>query len=327
MARMTPISVTATSAVATNGTLTFGYPTRPGAAAIVTTKGDFIGSFGHTAYSRGLQYAMNYQTDFTLTFGNSNITFTYVGTSTIPANTLVELQLNTVGQQSIFDGGPYGIPLAGSAGDASAQANSGPSLQGIANNVADARILRINFGTPITSSATSVVNAATTPAAGVVAIPIATGQLDVPRTLIYKSSSASDTTTTTVTTKGSDEYNQPMTETIQLNGTSSVLGLKAFFIVSSYNASAQMVGNLSIGVGVTLGLPVFMANTGDVIKDNLNGATGTTGVYVAGVTTTPSATTGDVRGTYTPNTAPSTNTNQYESFIATGQLFVGAKQF
>ena len=79
-------SFSTTAAIATNGTITFGYPTRWGTAPDVTTQGDFIGSYGHQAFAEGLQTLLNSPKDFTLTFGNTNITFTYLGTTSIPAN-------------------------------------------------------------------------------------------------------------------------------------------------------------------------------------------------------------------------------------------------
>jgi hypothetical protein len=63
-----------------------------------------------------------------------------------------------------------------------------------------------------------------------------------------------------------------------------------------------MVGNLSIGNTKVLGLPFYVPYTsGAVLNEIQDGANATAGTIVAGVLTAPSATTGDVRGTWTPN--------------------------
>lgn len=321
-------SFTASSAIATNGTTTFGYPTRWGTAPDVTTQGDFVGSYGHQAFAEGLQALLNSPKDFTLTFGNSSITFTYLGTTSIPAGSVVKIDLHTIGQ----DGQPRftdSFSYSGTAGDVASQANSGSAnILGVATRAQNGGFSYINFGTPITSSATTVVNASNA------AETLTTVQtlspavvLDVARNLIYKSSNAGDTTQT-ITARGLDEYGQAMTETVTLNGTSSVVGKKAFKTVISWQASATTAGTVSIGVGVLLGSPVFIFSPAASIRDILNQATATAGTWVAGDNSTPSATTGDVRGTYSPNTGPSTNTNTYESLVAVpNPKYLGATQF
>ena len=312
-------SFSTTAAIATNGTITFGYPTRWGTAPDVTTQGDFIGSYGHQAFAEGLQTLLNSPKDFTLTFGNTNITFTYLGTTSIPANTKVVVDVHTVGQ----NGQPrfaQAFSFSGSAGDVAAEANSGSAnMVGVSTRAQLGGFSYINFGTPITSSATTVVNASAGAEAAfgtpIVLSPVVV--LDVARNLIYKSSSGSDTTQT-ITARGLDEYGQAITETSgTLNGTSSVVGKKAFKTVISWQVNVAItVGTVSIGVGVLLGSPVFIFSAAASIRDILNQATGTAGTWLAGDNTTPSATTGDVRGTYAPNSAPSTNTNTYESLVA-----------
>lgn len=320
---------TVTSVLATNGTLTFGYPTRWGTAPDVTTQGDFIGSYGHQAFAEATQTLLNSPKDFTLTFGNSTITFTYLGTTSLPVGCVVNIDIHTVGQ----NGQPrYGHAFAfsGSAGDVAAEANSGAAnIVGVSTKAQLGGFSYLNFGTPITSSATTVVNASAT--AETVATPIVLSPavvLDVPRNLIYKSSSASDTTPTTITARGLDDYGQAMTETVIFNGTASVVGKKAFKTVLSYQVSAVTVGTVSIGVGVLLGSPVFIFSAAASLRDILNQATATAGTWLAGDNSTPSATTGDVRGTYSPNTAPSTNTNTYESLVAVlDTSYLGATNF
>lgn len=309
---------TASSAIATNGTTTFGYPARTVTNTNeVTTQGDFHGSYGHQAFVESMQSAIASPKDFTLTFGNSTITFTWLGTQTIPAGSVIRIDLHTLGQLAQS---PYGLPFAGSPGDVASQAFSGTAYQvGISNKVQEGSTRWLNFGTPLTASATAVV--ATSAAAEsvfgspvVIATPVI---LDVPRNLTYKSSSASDTTQT-ITARGFDEYGVAMTETSPtLTGTTAVVGAKAFKTVVSWQLNvAVSVGTVSIGTGVLLGVPVRVPSAAASLRDILNGATGTAGTWAPNDLSTPSATTGDVRGTYSPNTAPSTNTNTYESIVA-----------
>lgn len=315
-------SFTASSAIATNGTTTFGYPTRPGNAPDVTTLGDFQGSWGHQAFVESFQSLISSPGDFTLTFGNSSITFTWLGTQTIPANSKIVIDIHTIGQNAQS---PYGVAFAGSPGDAASQANTPPvPLTGVSSRVQLAPLTWLNFGCPVTASATSVVNAATRADATTVATPFT---LDVARTLQYVCGSAGDTTQT-LTTKGLDDYGVAMTETVTLNGTSVVHGKKAFKSVISTKLSAALTTTLSVGSDVILGVPVFIPYPACSILDIKSKVAATAGTWVGGDQSTPSATTGDVRGTYSPNTAPSSNTNTYESFVVVPDFqYLGATQF
>lgn len=317
-------SFVASAAIATNGTTTFSYPTRPYSmgASDITTLGDFRGTYGHVAFIESMQSNIASPKDFTLTFGNSNITFTWLGTQTIPVGSLIRIDLHTIGQDKQS---PYGLVFAGTTGDAASQANSGPAYQlGISTKVQTAGPMWINFGCPVTASTTSVL--ATTAVADTVLHTLTTPFVfDVPRNAQVVSSTTD--TTQTITIRGLDDYGVAMSETLTLNGATPVLGNKAFAQINSYQASIAMAGNLSIGSGTKLGVPVFVPAAGASLKDMLNGATATAGTWVAGVTSTPSATTGDVRGTYVPNTAPSTNTNTYESIVAIPDAtYLGATQ-
>lgn len=62
----------------------------------------------------------------------------------------------------------------------------------------------------------------------------------------------------------------------------------------------------TVGTNNVLGLPTFLPGTGFVLRELQDDAAPTAGTIVAGVTTAggSTATTGDVRGTYTPNATP-----------------------
>lgn len=125
--------------------------------------------------------------------------------------------------------------------------------------------------------------------------------LDVPRNVIIDASDAGDTTQI-ATVYGYDVYGIPMSEAIAFNGTTAVAGKKAFKRVTRIAIDALMAGNAFVGTGDVLGLPYYTASRNYVLTA-YDGAFVTTGTYVAGVTTTATTTTGDVRGTYTPPSA------------------------
>lgn len=124
--------------------------------------------------------------------------------------------------------------------------------------------------------------------------------LDVPRNVIIDSSGAD--TTQTATVYGYDVYGIPMSEAIAFNGTTAVAGKKAFKRITRIAIDILMAGNAFVGTGDVLGLPYFTSSRNYVLTA-YDGAFVTTGTYVAGVTTTATTTTGDVRGTYTPPSA------------------------
>lgn len=277
------------AAVATSGTITFNYPSGTG-------PGTFNGqSSRHVAFARGLQNLLTWPTDFSLTFGASNITFTYLGATSIPANTQVDLQLETAGQN---DGGQLNGPvfLNGVVGNTAILGETQYPPR-----IALAPMAMIKFGSPSTISTTAVL--ATTAVANgnlnTLATPVV---FDCPRALQIVSSSAGDTTQT-ITIRGLDEFGNAMTESIAANGTTPVFGKKAFKQVNSYQSSAAMAGNLSIGNSKILGLPLYLAGAGWVLRELQDQAVATAGSFVAGVNTLATATTGDVRGTWTPNAA------------------------
>jgi hypothetical protein len=149
----------------------------------------------------------------------------------------------------------------------------------------------------------------------------------VPRNITYVAGSAGDTTQT-ITVKGFDRYGVAMTETITLNGTTPVPGKKAFYTVISYKPSAALTTTLSMGFGVLLGMPIFLARAPLVYREIVAGLGVTTGTFLAGDLTAPSATTGDVRGTYSPSSAPNGSTNIYELLVAAPDfLGPGMQQF
>lgn len=311
-------TVTVASAVSNGGTLTFAYPAIPASGLRVdsygpfdpnhrveggvvipasqTGPGDFKLASAHRAYSSGNAALLVNGVDFTLTFNAeaSGITFTYQGSSVIPVGSVVSLQLELVGQN---DGAVFKDDNRIARG-------------------ALAPVQQIRLGAPIALSTTAVL--ATTAVADASLHTLATAYVaDVPRGISAVSSNAGDTTQT-VTVRGFDEYGQAMTESIALNGTTGVNGKKAWKTIVSYQASASLAGNLSIGITNVLGLPILIPAAGYVFQEILDSAknanAGTTTAGVSGAVA--SATTGDVRGTYAPATTLPNGTHTYELLVA-----------
>jgi hypothetical protein len=180
---------------------------------------------------------------------------------------------------------------------------------------------------PATISATAVSAAQAIAAAGNALINggSATGGVatfNVCRNVSIVSSSASDTTQT-VTVTGTDFWGQAQTSTLTINGTTTVNGLKGFKTITRAAVSAAFVGNLSIGMGDTFGLPYRVLDAGYLLRTGWAGAVAdNAGTFTAADTATATSTTGDVRGTFLPATSASNGTRRL--VIAIGLTAIAA---
>jgi hypothetical protein len=141
------------------------------------------------------------------------------------------------------------------------------------------------------TSAKSVINAA-----GVTVI-----QVNTPRALQVNTS----TSARAITISGYDYFGQSMTETITVSVAGTpVSGKKAFYQISGATITGSATA-VTIGTTDILGLPIRCIDAGYVVKIGWAGALAQdAGTFVAADMTNPAtATTGDVRGTYTPSSA------------------------
>lgn len=104
--------------------------------------------------------------------------------------------------------------------------------------------------------------------------------------------SASDTAKVTV--KGYDYLDQPVTEELTLNGTTAVLGVKAFKKICNIDIPAGTAATVTVKTGSKFGLPVRCTQVLATIE---SGVKGTVGTLVAPVNTAQTATSADPRGT------------------------------
>lgn len=240
------LSAVPSAAVATSGTITFAYPANK-------TAGDYAG-YGHKAFSSGLMNSMSVDNgDFSITLGASDVTFTYRGSTSIPANTLVrlELQVRGVGQD-------IAKPLVGT------------------KRVAYDPVVRIDLGAPDTADVDGILESQNLTALGVYSTLAFNGVygdpyanlyavLDVPRNVV-----AAWTGAAVMTVTGQDEYGNTMIEA-SASGT-SFTGKKAFKKITSIAVSANVTA-LTVGTGDVLGLPIFIEKVDQILgelQDNVS---------------------------------------------------------
>lgn len=244
-------------------------------------KGTDAGTFfGATSHEVGIGNTVYKVPDgFALAFGTSNITVTNNTGAALPAGT------------------DYGITL-----------DIAGTLMNTIKRSAGAQMVWVTIGAPDAADPDGICETQTPLAAGEltldgVTVPAtsAAAVLDVPRGVSVTSGGVDTARVFTIT--GLDDYDQPMTETITGVNAGTVLGKKAFKKVTSVSVDAATAGAITVGTTDVLGLPFYLDDGDFVLREMEDGTVRTNGTFVPGVLTTPSATTGDVRGTYDPNAA------------------------
>jgi hypothetical protein len=302
-------STSASAAVATNGTFTVSAPT-------ATLAGAAKNRGGHTMVVHNMAALFSFPKDFSISWSGATATITYLGSTTIPAGSAIQVQFELEGED--FNA-PY-RNLNSNQVDKVAFAYRGSFGQ----------VFKVDFGAPLAASTTAI--AATLASTVITVQTLATPYIcDVPRALQVTSSSASDTTQI-VTIRGLDEYGVALSENFAVNGTAVISGKKAFKEVLSYQSTVAFVGNISIGILNILGLPFYLAaqtgtGRGNILAESQDGAVPTAGTAVGGVLTLATATTGDVRGTILPNVAPD-GTKVYSAFMfVPDTAYLGTPQY
>lgn len=160
----------------------------------------------------------------------------------------------------------------------------------------------------------SVLNAATTVAASTNYDVDVESADPYGRTLTITSTDAG-----TLTVVGFDYLGQVMTEEITcIVGDAN--GAKAFKRVTELRAGSDLAGDVTVKAGAGYGLPFCAV---ELVREVVDGASATEGAITAPVTTTPSAITGDVRGTYNPNTAGDGAKDISVTYVTTADLTGG----
>lgn len=285
------VSSTLGSALTNDGTTTFTLPTGYDESMIAKGGHKLVvkngGSFDNDA-------------EFNVSVAGSTVTLTNRTEATIPAGSEVFLELKLKGNTS---------------------ADPRPDFGGKVGNV---QTVMVNLGAPATADADGVCasQAGTANTNMTIDGALASGGVatfDVPRNVV-----AAWTNTAVLTVTGTDEYGNVIVESSE-SGTSMV-GKKAFKTITRVVPSANITG-ATVGTGDVLGLPFFLPSAGYILKEFEDGAAATPGTTVAGVQTEPTATTGDVRGTYDPNSACNGDKNFSLLIAVEGELHRGADQY
>ena len=291
--------------VADNGTRTISYP-NSSITGYATDAGTFKSGFRHQLMvgQNGPYYSPN---DFALTFGTSTITITNRTEGTLRAGTPFRVSLERPGSATV------------------------KSDRLVVRRSAPCSVIQVNIGAPITADADGICAAQDPSGAGNLTLngvransagTLAT--LDVPRNITI--TSAADDSALTFTVYGKDEYGVSMTETITGANATVAAGLKAFKTVSRVAVSGNS-GSVQVGFGDVLGIPFFLSDGDLVVKEMEDDTLRTNGTFVAGVQSEASATTGDVRGTYDPNSACNGSLT-FRLFILTADPgYLGAPQY
>lgn len=174
----------------------------------------------------------------------------------------------------------------------------------------------VNLGAPDTADVDGILDGVTVSTDTVQAYTagdMATATLDVARNIQIVSTDGTQADNV-VTVTGTDVYGETLVETITANGQTTVQGNKAFKTLTSISAAAGTEETtLDVGWGTKLGLPVFLEDSSYLMAFRMDGANNTVTIAVAS-DTTATATTGDVRGTLTPGTAPN-NVRKYTALV------------
>jgi hypothetical protein len=157
--------------------------------------------------------------------------------------------------------------------------------------------MKVSFGAPVVASATQILSAQSIASATGINVNVTFGARYGRNVQVVSDGAA----TSTVTVIGRDYLGQPMRETLTLNGTTPVLGVKAFKWVDRVTWTATASRTINVGSGSRLGLPY---KTVRVLSEEAAGAVvSTVGTLTAPVLTDPqTAVTGDPRGLYTATT-------------------------
>jgi len=160
----------------------------------------------------------------------------------------------------------------------------------------------VDIPAPVAALATGILNAQSIAAAGtsspVVGFnPSVMGRYGRNVTVV-----ASGAATSNVTVYGYDYLGQAMKESFTLTGATPVVGKKMFADIVNVAYGLTAGTTINVGYGAVLGVPYKVLGT-QITNELISDVTPTAGALVAGVTT-QTLTSGDPRGTYTPNLAP-----------------------
>lgn len=233
------VETTLSAAVATNGTFTVSYPTG-------TAAGSFAGAHGHKMWAEDHQYLYSNPGGFTVSFGATEITVTYKGTTSLPEGCRVRMQFDTLSDDA-----------------------REPEKALVLDNVIKSNLVLLDLGAPVASDADGVAASQTVTGAGTAfvldgaLVSNGVAVFDVPRNVVAAWSNAAILTIT-----GKDVDGNTVVEK-SASGTSHT-GKKAFKQVTSVTTSATITG-ATVGTGEVVGLPRYVPDASYVLAELKNG--------------------------------------------------------
>lgn len=163
-------------------------------------------------------------------------------------------------------------------------------------------IVQVDLGVPVATDGSGVASDQTPAAGGAqnLALDGAT-VLDVPRNITI--TSAGDDSGRMFAVVGTDEYGHRMSEAIAGANAGKAAGAKAFKTITKVTTDDNTADTVSVGWATVLGLPFRVGGAFDVLHA-FTDETEEVGTVIGGDSEVATATTGDVRGTLDPGSAP-----------------------
>jgi|GEM_PF-3011660 len=237
-------------------------------------EGSFFSAINHNMGIDGQFYLC--PKDFVVTMRSDHIALHWHGPRDLKRGTLLNLQLEEPGGDFYFD------------------QKRGTTIL----NMVQSSLYLVNLGGPKVENANLYVRSQPIPVPG--NIVISGEQPYTSRNVVVHSTQ--DNSHCVFRLEGVDLYGRPMVE--DLKGPTAESGRtdgnKAFTKLTKITVQGDVRGEISVGSGSKLGLPVFLPASGFVIREMMNGVAVAGGVVTPGETRFPTATTSDTRGTYSP---------------------------
>ena len=259
-----PINIVLDRMLPSGGALNLAYPEGK-------NEGHLFSGFNHTLTVEGSFFRC--PRDFIINTQPDRIIFTWRGDFALPAGTLMNVQLEAPGGDFYFD----------------------PRNGVTVSNMVVSPMFMVNLAAPHAPAADFYYFGGidhTKP------VKLLHNQPDCARNVVVQCEA--DNSHTHITVEGEDLYFRSMLEKIQGPADGVAVGNKAFSRITKITATHPCNGNISIGTGTKIGLPVFVPAPGFLMREVINGNAVTGGTIVKGETLLPTATSGDCRGTYTP---------------------------
>jgi hypothetical protein len=220
------VETTLSAAVATNGTFTVSYPSG-------TRAGSFAGAWAHKMWAAGHQKLYEAPGGFTVSFGATEITVTYKGTTSLPQGGRVRMEFDTLSDNA-----------------------REPEKALVLDNVVKANMVLLDLGAPIAADSDGVAasqsvaqNASFVLNGALVSNGVAV--FDVPRNVV-----GAWTTNAILTITGYDVDGNLMVEKTP-SAAATHTGTKAFMSVISVSSDTAITA-ATVGTGVVIGLPRFV---------------------------------------------------------------------